>query len=255
MNQSPKQQLVGSRGRRRRAGLEMRTCGHSLGLGAGPGRRRCPDRPVGFSALLLLICVPLLAACGSAQTAPGAVKRAAVSLSAFPDSYACHGIDGGPGGGAHPDWVTYCGATNIRVPAHARVTFTIKQYDTGGPVPNPFGQIRGVAGDVIYVNGRPVRQVSPTNVAHTFTVRRTLGADQGLPAINVPLPAVSDTAPNTELIAGHHYPKPNVIVFRLMTGAPGKYVWYCNMPCGAGKDGFGRPMFTPGYMLGTLTVT
>ena len=197
----------------------------------------------------------MLAGCGSAQTKQLAVRKTAVSLSTFPDSYACHGIDGGPGGGAHPEWVTYCGGTNIRVPAHAMVTFTIKQYDGGGPVANPFGQIRGVVGDVIYVNGRPVRQVSPTEVGHTFTVRPSPGAEQGLPAINVPLPAVSADAPDTELIAGHRYPKPNVVVFRLMTGAPGKYVWVCNMPCGGGKYGFGRPMFTPGYMLGTLTVT
>jgi len=248
-------QLVASRGRgQRRVSLETKWCARWLGIGAGAARRPRPDRRIGLSALVVLICVPALAGCGSIQRTAPAVKEAAVSLSTFPDSYVCHGADGGPGGGAHPEWVTYCPSTNLRVPAHAMVTFTIKQYDTGDRVPNPFGQIRGVVGGVVYVNGQSVREINPADVAHTFTVRPSPG-EQGLPTINVPLPGVSEAAPNTELIAGHHYPKPNVVVFRLRTGAPGKYLWNCNMPCGGGKNGLGPPMFTPGYMAGTLTVT
>lgn len=216
--------------------------------------RMRPDRPISF-ALSLLVCLIGLAGCGASRVMPAAVQKVQVSLSAFPDSYACHGSNGGPGGGAHPEWVTYCPGTNIRVPAQSIVTVTIKQYDTGSRLANPLNQIRGTVGGVIYVNGKSVRQVSPADVAHTFTVHSLPGAKQSLPPINVPLPGVSESAPNTELIAGHRYPKPNVIVFRLMTGKPGKYAWDCNLPCGGGKDGSGRPMFTPGYMAGTLTVT
>jgi hypothetical protein len=53
-----------------------------------------------------------------------------------------------------------------------------------------------------------------------------------------------------------------VIVFKFKTGAPGKYVWHCYVPCGSGlagegvggQEGFGGPMATTGYMAGTVTV-
>ena len=67
------------------------------------------------------------------------------------------------------------------------------------------------------------------------------------------------SAPNTVTIAGEQYPKPNVIMFRFRTGAPGLYIWHCYVPCGTGlagnQEGFGGPMSTVGYMSGTLTVT
>jgi hypothetical protein len=212
-------------------------------------------RPFCCTVLSPLVCLIGLAGCGTSQRTPTVAKKALVSLSTFPDSYVCHGSNGGPGGGAHPEWVTYCPGTNIRVPAHSMVTVIVKQYDTGSRLPNPLDRVRGTVGGMIYVNGKPMRQVNPADVAHTFTIHSFPGADHALPSINVPLPGVSESAPNIELIAGHRYPKPNVIEFRLMTGTPGKYRWDCNLPCGGGKDGSGRPMFTPGYMAGTLTVT
>jgi hypothetical protein len=216
------------------------------------------ERHVLSAALPLLISLVLMAGCGASTTTAkqAAVTRTgSVTMSAFPDSFVCHGSNGGPGGGAHPEWVTYCPGTDIRVPAHAMVTMTIKQYDTGDSIPQGLVALRGTVGGVIEVNGKPVSRVDPANVAHTFTVRPIAGAEDGLPSVNVPLPGVPASAPSTELIAGHHYPKPVVIVFRLKTGAAGKYSWYCNLPCGGGKDGFGRPMLTHGYMAGTLTVT
>ena len=187
-----------------------------------------------------------------------------IDLSAFPDSYACHGSNGGPGGGPHPEWVTYCPSTSIKVPAYSTITVTIRQYDTGGAVHNPFfAQVRGTVGNVMYLNGKPMQQVSPEEIAHTFTIQTPPNANQTQLFVNVPLPGVSEKAPNTEHIAGQEYPAPNVIVFKFKTGGPGRYVWHCYVPCGeglageglGGQEGFGGPMATTGYMAGTVTVT
>lgn len=187
-----------------------------------------------------------------------------IYLSTFPDSYACHGSGGGPGGGPHPEWVTYCPSTSIRVPAYSTITVTVRQYDTGGAVHNPFfAQVRGTVGNVMYVNGKPLSHVSPEEIAHTFTIQTPPDTHETQLFVNVPLPGVSEKAPETEHIAGHTYPAPNVIVFKFKTGAPGKYVWHCYVPCGeglagegvGGQEGFGGPMATTGYMAGTVTVT
>jgi hypothetical protein len=187
-----------------------------------------------------------------------------IALSVFPDSYACHGSDGGPGGGPHPEWVTYCPSTSIKVPAYSTVTVTIKQYDSSTTLHNPFfSQVSGTVGDVMSVNGRSVQRVSPDALGHTFTIQTPPNPQQTQLFVNVPLPGVSDNAPNAVTIAGHQYPKPNVIVFKFRTGAPGQYIWHCYIPCGVGlagegiggQDNFGGPMATTGYMAGTVTVT
>jgi len=187
-----------------------------------------------------------------------------ISLSTFPDSYACHGSNGGPGGGPHPEWVTYCPSTSIKVPAYSTITVTIKQYDTGSTVHNPFfAQVRGTIGDVMYVNGKPLREINAEEIGHTFTIQTPPNTHQAQLFVNVPLPGVSEKAPETEHIAGHTYPVPNVIVFKFKTGAPGKYVWHCYVPCGEGlagegfngQEGFGGAMATTGYMAGTVTVS
>lgn len=187
-----------------------------------------------------------------------------ITLSTFPDSYACHGSNGGPGGGPHPEWVTYCPSTSIKVPAYSTITVTIKQYDSGGTVHNPFfSYVKGTVGNVMFLNGKPISHANPEEIGHTFTVQTPPDLNETQLFINVPLPGVAENAPTTEHIAGHEYPAPNVIVFKFRTGAPGSYVWHCYVPCGenlagegiGGQDGFGGPMATTGYMAGTLTVS
>jgi hypothetical protein len=186
---------------------------------------------------------------------------ASITLSAFPDSTPCHGNGAGaPGGGTNPAWVTFCPTTTIKIPAYAIVTVTIDQYDTATPLHNPFfARVTGTIGNVMYVNGRPVSQISPNAPAHTFTIQSPPNPNQFPLFVSVPLPGVANNAPNTVTIAGEQYPKPNVIVFRFRTGAPGQYLWKCYVPCGTGlagnQAGFGGPMATIGYMAGTLTVT
>jgi len=116
---------------------------------------------------------------------------------------------------------------------------------------------------LIEAAGKPVRQVDPEEIAHTFTIQTPPDTHETQLFVNVPLPGVSEKAPETEHIAGHEYPAPDVIVFKFRTGAPGQYVWHCYVPCGEGlagegvdgQEGFGGPMATTGYMAGTVTVT
>jgi hypothetical protein len=198
---------------------------------------------------------------GFEPPAAAATEGASVTLSVFPDSHPCHGNgSGAPGGGANPGWVTFCPTTTIRVPAYSTVTVTIKQYDTATPLHNPFfARVIGTIGGVAYVNGRPVRQISPDGPGHTFTIQTPPNPGEFQLFVSVPLTGVPNTAPNVVTIAGEQYPKPNVIVFRFRTGAPGQYIWHCYVPCGAGlagnQAGFGGPMATIGYMSGSLTVT
>jgi hypothetical protein len=187
---------------------------------------------------------------GTVSTSNGTVKHYYVHLSTYPDSLAGeHGADGG----AEPDWVSYGPTTSLNVPAHTLVTVTIKQYDGGEAITNPFfAHVHGTVGGTATVNGKTVRHVDPEAVGHTFTLHAAPTAQSPL-FVSVPLPAVPDDRPPAP---GSDYPRPNVVRFSFMTGSPGKYVWNCEFPCGDGTYAkFGGPMSARGYMSGTLTVT
>ncbi len=185
---------------------------------------------------------------GYSQTAQGLLPHAFLTLATYPDSLAG---EHGKGGGPHPDWVSYGPTTNLEVPAHALVTVTIKQYDTGGPIYNSyFAGVHGTLGGTAVVNGKTVTGINPNTVAHTFTVHMFPANQPGV-FINVPLPGVPASAPDL----ANGYPKPNIVTFSFITGGPGRYIWQCEFPCGTGYQGFGGPMSTQGYMDGTLTVS
>jgi hypothetical protein len=186
---------------------------------------------------------------GTAHTSQGTVKHAYLNLATYPDSMAGeHGSDGG----AHPDWVSYGPSTNIHLPAHSLVTITIKQYDSGGTVTNPyFARAHGTVGDTMTVNGKAATHINPDAVGHTFTIHGA-PTNQDPLYVSVPLPALPDDA---QPVKGALYAKPNVVTFSFMTGGKGRYVFNCEYPCGDGYYArFGGPMSTRGYMSGTVTV-
>ncbi|MGB8650438.1 MAG: hypothetical protein WCD35_07225 [Mycobacteriales bacterium] len=186
---------------------------------------------------------------GSTSTAKGPLPHAFLDLSTYPDSE--QGVHG-KGGGVHPDWVTYGPSTNLSVPAHSLVTVTVKQYDTGGTITNPyFAKVQGTVGGTAVVDGKTVTGINPDKVGHTFTLH-SLSTNQDSLFISVPLPAEDDDAPPAK---GSAYPAPHVVTFSFVTGGKGQYVWNCEFPCGDGYYArFGGPMATRGYMSGTLTV-
>jgi hypothetical protein len=185
---------------------------------------------------------------GTAQTPVGVLPHAFMELATYPDSLAG---EHGPGGGSQPDWVSYGPTTNLSVPAHSLVTITIKQYDSGGTITNPyFATVHGTVDGTETVNGKTVTDVNSDAVGHTFTVH-ALPTNQDPLFVSVPLPALPD---NAKPAAGSNYPNPNVVTFSFVTGGPGNYVWNCEYPCGDGYVAFGGAMSTRGYMSGTLTV-
>ena len=186
---------------------------------------------------------------GIARTPDGNRPHAFLELSTYPDSMAG---EHGRGGGSHPDWVSYGPTTNVQVPPHALVTVTIRQYDTGGTITNPyFAKVRGTVDGTMTLNGKTVTEASPDAIGHTFTIH-ALPTNQDPLFVSVPLPAVPDDA---KLAPGSDYPAPNVVVFSFIAGGPGEYVWNCEYPCGDGTyANFGGPMSARGYMSGTLTV-
>lgn len=186
---------------------------------------------------------------GTAQTAKGVLPHAFLTLEAYPDSL---GGPHGKSGGAHPDWVTYGPTSNLHVPAHALVTVTIKQYDSGGPITNPyFAHVHGTVGGTAVVDGKTVKDVDPNQIGHTFTIH-SLPTNQDPLFVSVPLPATVDDAPPAPHSA---YTQPHVVTFSFVTGGRGHYVWNCEYPCGDDYyANFGGPMSTRGYMSGTLTV-
>jgi hypothetical protein len=186
---------------------------------------------------------------GTAHTSQGTVKHAYLNLDTYPDSMAGeHGTDGG----AHPDWVSYGPSTNIHLPEHSLVTVTIKQYDSGGTITNPYFAIaHGTVGGTINVNGRVTTHINPDTVGHTFTIHAA-PTNQDPLYVSVPLPALPDDA---QPVKGSLYAKPNVVTFSFMTKGKGRYVFNCEFPCGDGYYAtFGGPMATRGYMSGTVTV-
>jgi hypothetical protein len=186
---------------------------------------------------------------GTAQTPVGVLPHAFLELATYPDSMAG---EHGPGGGSQPDWVSYGPTTNLSVPAHSLVTVTIRQYDTGGTISNPyFARVHGTVDGTITVNGKTTKGLNPDGIGHTFTIH-ALPTNQDPLFVNVPLPALPDDA---KPAPGSDYPTPDVVVFSFVTGGPGEYVWNCEYPCGDGTYAkFGGPMSTRGYMSGTFTV-
>lgn len=186
---------------------------------------------------------------------------ASLAISSWPDSMQCHGSNGAPGGGAHPDWVSYCPSTSLQVPANSVITVTVKNYDAGDTLKNPFfDRVQGTIGGVEYVDGKPIQGFQPSDdVGHTFTVQSIPNSPAQM-FISVPMAPIKggDSAPTPVKLNGSSYPKPRVMKFKFYSGRPGHYIWKCYVPCGSGledfQEGFGGPMSTTGYMAGTLQV-
>jgi len=194
---------------------------------------------------------------GTAQTSQGLLPHAFISLSTYPDSLAG---EHGPSGGVHPDWVSYGPSTAISLPAHALVTMTITQYDSGEVLNNPyFARVWGTVatpGDgttdgQMLLDGKPVSQVDPNHIGHTFTMHEITSPGQDSLFVSVPLPAV----PEEEVPDSGYSKTPHVITFSFITGGAGKYVWNCEYPCGDGTyRKFGDAMAARSFMSGTVTV-
>jgi hypothetical protein len=184
---------------------------------------------------------------GTAVVDGRVLPHVALSFSTYP-------FAGGTSGGVpvHPGgngtWPTVGPTSDFQVPAHALVTVTVRQYDGGAALDDPWlATVQGTVGGVATVDGRVVHSVDPDQVAHTFLLRSLPGAPSPF-LVNVPLPDVPGTGYADD---GTH----RVIVFSFVSGPRGTYVWNCEFPCGQMVARFGSAMSTLGYMSGYVHVT
>jgi hypothetical protein len=205
-------------------------------------------------------------------------NSATLELATYPDSHVCH-----PDAPAEQAiWVTYCSgdnglATKLEVPPNSVITVVLKQYDSGTTLINDyFGQVRGTMGGVAMLDGKPFSNISDVSAiskttpghtfssdpGHTFTIQSVPNEYRYPIFVSVPLIGVNSSAPANVNVAGNMYSTPNIISFQFRTGPAGiTYLWHCYDPCGdtqyARKPpfGFSGPMWTLGYMSGTVSVT
>jgi len=209
------------------------------------------------------------------RTGPNSATR---ELATYPDSHVCH-----PDAPAEQAiWVTYCSgdnglATKLEVPPNSVITVVLKQYDSGTTLINDyFGQVRGTMGGVAMLDGKPFSNISDVSAiskttpghtfssdpGHTFTIQSVPNEYRYPIFVSVPLIGVNSSAHANVNVAGNMYATPNIISFQFRTGPAGiTYLWHCYDPCGdtqyARKPpfGFSGPMWTLGYMSGTVSVT
>jgi hypothetical protein len=231
-----------------------------------PISRRARSKPLGF-AITLVVALAIFVGVGllfrsQTYTSPAgtevakvvgmstvngeSIKHVTLAFNTYPDaSGSVNGVPIHPGG--NPSWPSY-GPTNVyQVPAHSLVTVTIRQYDSGGALNNPwFDKVRGTVGGTATINGKVVTSINPNDVGHTFTVRGTPGTDPGF-FLNVPLPLV----PGDSQTDNGKY---ETITFSFISGSKGLYAWNCEFPCGTSIASFGGPMNAYGYMSGFVHV-
>jgi hypothetical protein len=189
-----------------------------------------------------LVATPVGSATVNGQT----LQHVTLAFNTYPDSTGM--INGKP---IHPSgnsaWPAYGPTNQFQVPAHALVTVTVRQYDSGGSLNNPwFDTVRGTLGNVARVNGKLVHSIDPNNVGHTFTVRGVPGTDPAF-FLNVPLPAVPG---NNQADNGQY----ESVTFSFVSGSKGTYAWNCEFPCGTQVASFGGPMGAFGFMSGFIHV-
>jgi hypothetical protein len=183
---------------------------------------------------------------GSATVNGTTLPHVTLAFNTYPDSTGM--VNGKPiHPSGNPGWPAYGPTNQFQIPAHALVTVTVRQYDSGGALNNPFfATVRGTVGNVARVNGKLVHSIDPNNVGHTFTVRGIPGTDPGF-FLSVPFPAV----PGDSQTDNGQYES---VTFSFVSGSKGTYAWNCEFPCGTQLASFGGPMSAYGFMSGFIHV-
>ena len=136
----------------------------------------------------------------------------------------------------HPGWPRY---TNPFWTVHVgqTVVLRITSYDTGtaplAGVQTVFDAVSGTVSETESVNGKHIRSVPNTQIAHTFTV-------VGL-GLNLPIPAAPAGGSVT-------------VTARFVAQRSGSFVWQCYAPCGSGPNSMGGAMSEMGWMEGRIDI-
>ena len=191
---------------------------------------------------------------GVVETPSGPMNAYSMELSVYPNNsdQVPGPTDGVNALYAGQGWPFYWPSTTLQVPANSLVTVTIKQYDSGGRVFNPYwAKVHGTVDGTMTVDGKAVTEWDVSKVAHTFTVHQYPESGQPYLFLSVPLPAVGANQVGN---ANPYVSDPKVVTFSFVTGAAGTYVWNCEFPCGDQYQEFGGPMQQRGWMSGTFEV-
>ena len=192
---------------------------------------------------------------GTAQVNGQTLPHVSLAFQTYPDSTLA--VDGKPvHPNGNPSWPAYGFTNEFQVPAHALVTVTIRQYDSGGALNNPFfAKVAGTVGNTATITEpsgktQTVSSWDPNNIGHTFTMRSAPGVDSNF-FLNVPLPTNSDLPTgSSNQDEGDHY----TVTFSFISGSKGVYAWNCEFPCGSMVASFGGVMGAYGYMSGFVHV-
>jgi plastocyanin len=181
--------------------------------------------------------------------------KATIELGVYPDkeTAAKHGYAAN-----RHDYVQYGPSSHLILPAHTYVTMTIKAYDSGEQLNNPyFGKVVGTVGGTMNVDGTDVTSIPSDNVQHTFTLHGIPSSSQDPLFVNIPLPQVKTNEKGDPIPTDDPATKGegHTVTFSFITGGAGEYVWNCEYPCGDGSYAkFGAAMSAYGYMSGKVTV-
>lgn len=196
---------------------------------------------------------------GTAQTPQGELPHVRLELEILPSTSSQYP---GPSGAVNlqieddgvtqeEGWPFYWPSSSITLPANSLVTIRVKQYDTSGAPWNDFwAGVHGTVDGMASYNGTKKDGLKPAEVAHTFTIHSYPESGQPELFLSVPMKGVPNNAKNE----ANGLPKPEIIEFSFITGAPGEYVWNCEDPCGDSYQSFGGVMQARGWMSGKITV-
>jgi hypothetical protein len=186
--------------------------------------------------------------------------KASIELGVYPDDGTRQDLKASQIGGApkESNWPHYGPSTHLVLPAHTYVTVTIRAYDSGLELNNPyFGRVVGTVGGTMTVDGQQVNMLDSKQVEHTFTLHGLPTSTQDPLFVNVPLPLVAQDDKGNNIPTkdpGTNF-KGHTVTFSFLTGSKGEYVWNCEYPCGDGTYGaFGNVMSKYGYMSGKVSV-
>ncbi|HLJ69504.1 MAG TPA: hypothetical protein VKX16_19285 [Chloroflexota bacterium] len=150
------------------------------------------------------------------------------------------------GVGPHADYLGYITDTStphpgtiLTLPRNALVTVIVRNFDSRTALRNPFFTlVQGTIGGQEFVNGKPVKVMSPDLTSHTFTI-----PDFG---VSVPMEGIPSSGNPSFETMKFTFRTPN---------RTGVFRWQCIVPCGYGLYGNGGPMGELGYMGGLITLT
>jgi len=136
----------------------------------------------------------------------------------------------------------------IVLPAHRLIELVIVNYDDGSANLSS-SQYESVAGTV----GNTMLLVNNTKVNSTMT---SSGIDiQGAESVSsLPADEIAHTFTIPSLGINIPVGTSSTVVAYFTVNEAGTYTWLCMTACGAGADGLGGAMTTPGWMTGSLVV-